>query len=302
MKVKTQETLSLRLQPALKSVALGLLINVVLAGAKISAGIWGNSNALIADGVESTLDIFSSLIVLTGLSISVRPADQNHPYGHGKAESLAVLFVATGLLIVATLIAIKSIEEIHHPQAAPASFTLIVLVGVVVIKEFLFRRILSSGESINSLSLKTDAWHHRLDAITSLAAFIGISIALLFGKGYESADDWAALMASLIIGFNGLYLLQHAVKELMDHAPSPQTIEAIRTIAANIEGVDAIEKCRIRKSGTQLFVDIHVEVNGQMSVDRAHTIAHSVKDALVGSSLGIVDVLVHIEPSRPSRL
>ncbi len=286
-----------RFDRGVSSVLVGLSSNVVLAVIKIATGILGNSYALIADGIESTLDIFSSLVVLGGIKISSLPADENHPYGHGKAESLAAMSVSLLLLMAGIGIAVKSILEIMRPHHTPAFFTLIVLVVVIIVKEIMFRFIFSVGQSVNSLSLKSEAWHHRSDALTSVAAFIGISIAIIGGKGYECADDWAALAASGIISFNGIDMFRHAVKEIMDYAPNPETEETIRTIAGQVAGVVAIEKCRVRKSGINLFVDIHVEVNGDMQVREAHRIGHEVKDALITSSLGIADVLVHIEPA-----
>ena len=280
---------------------IGLCSNVILAATKITAGILGNSYALIADGIESTMDIFSSIVVLGGIKISSLPADENHPYGHGKAESLAAMIASMALLMAGIGIAVKSIIEILKPHHTPAVFTLIVLVGVIAFKETLFRFILSVGNSVNSLSIKTAAWDQRSDVLTSIAAFIGISIAIIGGKGYESADDWAALVASGIIGFNGINLLRHALHEIMDAAVNPETEAAIRSIAGQIPGVVAIEKCRVRKSGLDLFVDIHVEVNGRMPVTQAHDIGHQVKNALTTSALGIADVLVHIEPAISSR-
>jgi len=281
----------------ISSVVVGLTANIILAAVKIITGIFGNSYALLADGIESTLDIFSSVVVLGGITISSLPPDENHPYGHGKAESLAAMTVALIVLMAGLGVGIKSGLEVMQPHHAPALFTLIVLVVVIVVKEGMFRFIFSVGKSVNSLSLKTDAWHHRADALTSIAAFIGISIAVIGGKGYESADDWAALAASGIIIFNGVIMLRAAVQEIMDHAPDPETEETIRSIAGRVPGVAAIEKCRVRKSGINLFVDIHVEVDGQMQVHQAHLIGHNVKDALINSSLGIADVLVHIEPA-----
>ena len=286
-----------RFDRGISTALVGFSSNVILAAIKIVTGIIGNSYALLADGIESTLDIFSSVIVLGGIKISSMPADENHPYGHGKAESLATMTVSLILLMAGMGIAVKSILEIMQPQHTPAFFTLIVLVMAIIVKEILFRRLFSVGKSVNSLSLKTEAWHHRSDALTSVAAFIGISIAIVGGKTYESADDWAALAASGIIIFNGINMLKHAVREIMDHAPNPECEETIRSIAGRIAGVAAIEKCRVRKSGLNLFVDIHVHVNGDMQVHKAHAIAHEVKDALMTSSLGIADVLVHIEPA-----
>lgn len=289
-----------RFDRGVSTVLIGLSSNVLLAVTKITAGILGNSYALIADGIESTLDIFSSAVVLGGIKISAIPADEDHPYGHGRAESLAAMTSSLVLLMAGIGIAIKSILEIMHPHHTPAYFTLIVLVVVIIVKEMLYKLLFSVGKSVNSLSLKTEAWHHRSDAFTSLAAFVGISIAIIGGKGYECADDWAALVASGVILFNGLNMLKHAVKEIMDHAPDPQCEEAIRTIAEQVPGVAGIEKCRVRKSGLNLFVDIHVEVNGDMPVHKGHFIGHEVKDALMRTSLGIADVLVHIEPAKHS--
>lgn len=280
-----------------KSVSIGLICNIILAAVKILTGIVGESYALIADGIESLMDIFSSVVVLSGIKISSLPADENHPYGHGKAEPLAAMIVSLALLIASLGIAIESIREILSPHHTPAPFTLIVLIGVIFIKETLFRFIFSVGKKGDSLAVKTDAWHHRSDALTSLAAFIGISIALVGGKGYQSADDWAALVASGIIAFNGIHLLRKAVAEIMDQAPDPETEAKVRDVASKVDKVVRIEKCRVRKSGLQFLVDIHVEVDGNMSVFDSHGVSHHVKDALMASPLNIADVLVHIEPA-----
>ena len=287
-----------RIDRSLSCMLIGLCSNVILAAVKITAGILGNSYALIADGIESTMDTLSSVVVIGGIKISSLPADEEHPYGHGKAESLAAMIASMALVIVGIGIAVKSVIEILKPQRAPEAFTLFVLVGVILVKETLFRFIYTIGISVNSLSIKTAAWDHRADVLTSIAAFIGISIAIIGGRGYECADKWAALVASGIIIFNGSNLLRHATQEIMDHAPLPETEEAIRHIAGQVAGVAAIEKCRVRKSGLNLLVDIHVEVNGAMQVHKAHLIGHKVKDALITSSLGIADVLVHIEPAK----
>jgi cation diffusion facilitator family transporter len=274
-----------------------VFVSTLLAIVKIAAGWIGHSYALIADGIESLLDIVSSLVVWGGLRIAARPPDRNHPYGHGKAESLAAMVVAIGLLAAAVGLTIQSVREIVTPHHAPAPFTLAVLLAVVVIKELLYRRLSRVGRATSSTSLRVDAWHHRSDALTSAAAFVGISIALLGGEGYESADDWAALIACGIIGWNGVRLLRYSAAEVMDVA-APETLErAIRTTADRIAGVERIEKCTARKSGPGWLVDIHVEVDGRLSVVEGHAIGHRVKAALCSSSLAISDVLVHIEPA-----
>src|SRR5512147_2175204 len=236
-------------KPGLLAAGIGMAVNVVLAIIKIVTGIAGNSYALIADGIESTTDIVSSLVVWTGLKISSRPADEDHPYGHGKAEPMAGMVVALALLGAAIFIAVQSVREIITPHHAPAWFTLLVLAMVIVTKETLYRFVFNVGTELTSTAVKGDAWHHRSDAITSAAAFVGISIALIGGNGYESADDWAALLACAVIVFNGYRIFRAALGEIMDAAvPSPIQNE-IRGLSSSVPGVVRVEKCRTRKSG-----------------------------------------------------
>jgi len=290
---------STRLQRSLRATFLGLAVNVVLTVVKFLAGIFGHSQALIADAVESLADIFSSIIVWRGLVVAETPPDDDHPYGHGKAEPLAAAIVSAMLLLAAGLIAYHSFQGLITPRTAPSAWTLILLVGVIALKETLFRFVLSESETVSSSAMETDAWHHRSDAITSAAAFIGISIALVGGKGYENADNWAAIVAACVIAFNGWRLLRPAFNELMDRAPDQQFNEQIRQIAKAIPGVDDIEKCRVRKMGYQLFVDLHVMVAPDMTVECSHRIGHAVKDKLRAQMPAIRDVLVHIEPLWP---
>lgn len=285
-----------RLEIGFRASLVSLVANPFLALVKIAAGLLGNSYALVADGIESTADILSSFIVWNGLRVSARPADSEHPYGHGKAESVAAFVAAGSLLGAAALIAAQSVREIVTPHHAPAPFTLFVLIGVVIVKELLFRFVRRAGEALGSTALRTDAWHHRSDALTSAAAFVGISIAWIGGAGYESADDWAALVACVIIAFNGVNLLRPAMAEIMD-ASVPKALEnQVRAAAGEVAGVRAIEKCRVRKSGLGLLMDIHVVVDGRLSVRDGHEIAHRVKDRLMNSALSVHDVVVHIEP------
>lgn len=295
------ETITLPPHPALKgmrSTIFGIIGNVLLAVIKGLAGFFGNSYALIADAIESTSDVFSSLIVLIGLKISTKPKDKNHPYGHGKAEPIVAIVVSLTLLGAAITIAIQSVQEIVTPHHTPAPFTLLVLILVVTVKETLFRYVFKVGTEVQSTAVKTDAWHHRSDAITSVAAFIGISISLIFGKGYESADDYAALFASGIIAFNAYNLFRPALAEIMDEAPSSDLETEIRLAAHTVEGVLDLEKCFIRKMGFDYFVDLHVIVEGNITVREGHSIAHKVKKELLKSKLRIIDVLIHIEPEE----
>ncbi len=276
----------------------GVVVSVVLGAIKVLAGILGNSYALLADGVESMLDVVSGIVVAGSLKIAAQPPDERYPYGYGKIEPVAALVIATALLATAIGIAIQSIREIRLPHHAPAPFTLAVLLLVVVSKETLFRYLVRKGESISSNAMRTDAWHHRSDSLTSLAAFVGITVALVMGKGYESADDWAALFAAGVIAFNGANLLRTSWREIMDVSLPDHVVEDIREIARKVEGVAGIDMCRVRKTGLAMWVDIHVEVPGDISVRDGHTISHRVKDALVASNHNIMDVVVHIEPTK----
>ena len=287
-----------RLHRSLRATFLGMVVNTLLAVGKMAAGILGQSHALVADGVESLADLFSSVIVWRGMVIAAEPADDDHPYGHGKAEPLASAMVATLLLLAAVWIAAHSVREILRPHAAPASWTLAVLVLVVLVKETLFRFVLREGVSVESSAVQGDAWHHRSDAITSLFAGIGIAFALVGGPDYAAADDVAALLASGVIAWNGWRLLRGAFGELMDTAPDLALVAEIRAHAAGVPQVRGIEKCFIRKMGWHLYVDMHVEVDPQMSVEQAHRVAHSVKDTIRVRLPKVRDVLVHIEPTR----
>ena len=282
----------------IRSSLIGVAANVVLALFKGTAGYLGHSYALIADAIESLSDVVSSLIVAAGLKVASLPRDKDHPYGHGKAEPIADVLVGFALVAAATTIAIQAIREIRTPHYAPAPFTLLVLVAVIVTKETLFRFVLKVGDSVSSTAVRTDAWHHRSDAITSLAVFIGISIALIGGKGYESADDWAALVASGIIVFNAYRLLRPAVGEVMDSAPPSDMVAAVRQVAATVPDVVGVEKCFVRKMGFDYFVDIHIWVHGEMSVSQGHKIASLVRQAIQDTDRRITDVLVHVEPDE----
>lgn len=280
----------------IRAAQLGLAVNIALVLIKLVSGVLGNSYALIADAVESTTDLFSSLVVWAGLQISMRPASDTHPYGHGKAESIAAAVVALMLLAAAIGIAVAACREIVTPHHSPAPFTLAVVASVVLAKEVLFRKVLSVGDEIGSTAVVGDAWHHRSDAITSAAAFVGIALALWGGEGWESADDWAALFASLIIAFNGVRFMRLALSELLDRSPPTPVLEQVVSAAHTIEGVLAIEKVRVRKSGVNYFVDLHVQVEPSISVESAHVIGGRVKGAIRSTIPTATDVLVHIEP------
>jgi cation diffusion facilitator family transporter len=281
-----------------KSTLLGIFVNTGLGLAKCSAGFLGNSFALVADGLESITDVLSGLVVYFGLKIAVKPPDADHPYGHGKAEPIAAVVVSLALLAAALGIIYEGIREIITPHPAPRPYTLVVLAGVLIIKGLLFRRIQSVGESIGSLAVKTDALHHRSDALTSAFAFVGISIAILGGPGWEAADGWAALGAALVILYNAWSQLRPAVLELGDIAPD-NTLEAqVRGIAGQVPGVIALDKCLVRKMGFTFYVDLHIVVKGDMTVREGHRLSHKVEDEILGALPQVAEVLVHVEPEE----
>ena len=286
------------LQTGARIALFGLAINVLLAAAKILAGLVGHAYVLIADGIESALDVGGSIVIWGGLTVAARPPDATHPYGHGKAEPIAAVVVAVGVLTAALGLAIQSVREIFLPHHAPAPYTLAVLIVAVILKEILYRYVIRFGRQMESTAVKTDAWHHRIDAMTSIAAFIGISVALIGGEAWQSADDWAALFACALIGANGYGLLRPALFEIMDTAPRGKIVRSIRRAARSVPGVIEVEKCRARKMGLDFYVDLHVGVDGSISVHEGHEIAHQVKRAIQKSDSRIADVLVHIEPGR----
>jgi cation diffusion facilitator family transporter len=274
-----------------------LTMSASLAVLKIGAGIVGDSYALVADGIESVLDLFSGLLVLGGLKVSTAEPDARYPYGRGKAEPLVAMAVATMLMLAALGIAVGAAREIVSPQDAPAPFTLIVLLVVLVAKEGTFRWLSSRGRAIGSRAIEVDAWHHRSDALTSLAAFIGISLSLIGGPAWVRADDWAALAACGVIGWNGVRLFRGGVREALDVSAPVEIRERVRSVALAVDAVEGVDEVRGRRSVLMHLVDIHVEVDGSVPVSHGHEIGHRVKDALLESEVPILDVLVHVEPA-----
>ncbi len=273
-----------------------MLLNAALAIIKLVAGVAGNTYALVADAVESTADIFGSMVVWGGLRVASRDPDEDYPFGYGKAESVAAAVVAMMLLAASMGIAFEAVREIRTPHKTPAPWTLIVLVAVLIVKFVLFRRTATIGEETGSTAGKADAWHHASDAITSAAAFIGISIALWGGPGWEQADDWAALFASAVVFYNGVLLVRPALYDLMDRMPGSEIIEPVRTAAASVPGVLSVEKLSARKAGLVYYVDIHVQARADMSLRDSHELSGTVKSAIRRFVPRVAGVLVHMEP------
>jgi cation diffusion facilitator family transporter len=285
-------------QKGIRTAYFSVIGNTLLAIIKGLAGFFGNSFALIADAIESTTDIFSSTLVLLGLKYAKRPPDKNHPYGHGKIEPLITFLVVGFLISSALLIAHQSIENIRTPHKAPEAWTLIILGLIILWKEISYRIVVKKGREIQSTSLRADAWHHRSDAITSVTAFIGITIAIIFGDGYETADDWAALAASGFILYNSYKIFRPALGEVMDENHHDGMIDEVRRIALTVDGIVDTEKCFIRKAGTKYHIDLHAVVDGNISVIKGHELSHKLKDALIENLPNLGQVLIHIEPDK----
>lgn len=285
---------------AIQTSVFSILGNLLFAVIKFLTGIFGNSYALIADAIESTADVFASILVWIGLKYSTKPADENHPYGHGRFEVISTFAVIGFLVISATVIAVESIKNIQTPHEGPKSFTLWVLAGIILFKELSFQYVIRQSKKTHSSSLKADAWHHRSDAITSVMAFIGISIAIFLGEGFEAADDVAALLASAFIVYNAYKIFKPIISEISDEQVYDDMIEDIRAIAQTVPGVLDTEKCHVRKMGMTYYVDLHMIVDGNISVIQGHKIAHDLKDEIQRQVPHIADVLVHTEPDRVS--
>lgn len=287
-------------QEAIKTSVFSIIGNILFAVIKFIAGILGNSYALIADAIESTTDVFASILVWIGLKYSTKPADENHPYGHGRFEVISTFAVIGFLVVSATIIAIESIKNIQTPHEPPKVFTLYVLAGIILFKELSFQYVIRQSKKTHSSSLKADAWHHRSDAITSVMAFIGIVFAIYMGEGFEAADDVAALIASFFIVYNAYKIFKPIISEISDEQVYDEMMEDVRVIATTVPGVIDTEKCHIRKMGMTFYVDLHLIVDGNLTVIQGHRIAHNLKDEIQRQIPEIADVLVHTEPDRVS--
>jgi cation diffusion facilitator family transporter len=287
-------------QRALKGarlVARGMALNAVLGLVKITGGVLGHAYALVADGVESMCDIAIAVLVWAGIRWAAQPPDRDHPYGHGKAEAVSGLLTALVVLGAGAGIGWHAVGEIRDPQQLPHWWTLAILAAVVAAKVVFSRRLNEASLDTESTALGAEAWHHLSDAISSAAAFVGISIAVVGGAAYAAADGWAALVASAVIVFNGIKIFQKALNEVMDIAVPAELELNVRSIAAGVPGVSSLDKVRVRKSGLSYLVDIQIRVAGDMSVRRGHEIAHVVKDTLLASRFRVSDVTVHVEPA-----
>ncbi len=282
-------------------VRAGIIANAGLSLAKGAAGVIGNSFALVADAAESLGDIFGSLVVWSGLRVAEQDADSEHPYGHGKAEPIAAAVVGLMLLLAGIGIVVQAVRGILTPNDQPAAWTLLVLLVVVVVKEGIFRRVLQVAAETDSHVMHADARHHRSDAISSLAAFIGVGAAILGGPGWRWADEGAAIIAGVIIVLNGISIVRPALHDLMDGALDAALLRRVREVAERVAGVHSTEKLLARRVGSRIWIDLHVHADGAMSLHDAHELGHEVTRAIQRELPLVENVLVHMEPSFSTR-
>jgi cation diffusion facilitator family transporter len=279
----------------------GILVNGALGAAKLAAGVFGHSYALIADACESFADVMGSCVTFYALKKASEPADSDHPAGHGRAETLASAVTALALIGVGVLIFWAAALSLYEPRHAPSPLTLLVLVPVIFVKERMFHWMRARGKKIGSLAVIADAWHQRSDVVTSVAALTGIIVAWAGGPAWNHADSWAAIAASLWLMGTGLWLLGPALHELMEGSVDPALLEFIQETSRNCPGIEGVDKVWVRKLGMRLMVDLHIEVDPDISVQEGHRLAHEVKAKLQGELPQVRDVMVHVEPYEEAR-
>jgi cation diffusion facilitator family transporter len=290
------------LQRGQGSALKGILVNGALGAAKLLAGLLGHSYALVADASESFADVLGSCVTLYGLRLAAEPADMTHPAGHGRAETLAAALTAIALLAVGGLIFWHALLSLGESRPAPSPWSLLVLIPVILIKERMFHWMRGRGRETGSAALINDAWHQRSDVVTSVAALTGIIFAWAGGPAWNHADSWAAMLASVWLFGTGLWLLGPTLHELMEGSVDPTLLKFIYETSRSCPGILGIDKVWVRKLGMRLMVDLHVEVEPDISVQEGHRLAHEVKAKLQAELPQVRDVMVHVEPYDPSRL
>lgn len=284
---------------------VGLIVNVLLAIVKIVAGIMGNSRAVTADGIHSLSDLVTDVSLLIGVRMWTAPPDDAHPYGHQRYETL--LTAGIGLLLAAVAIGIVVDASIAYSEQHLRHVKLVALwaaLASIVVKEILYRWTAHCGRIHKAPSLVANAWHHRSDALSSIPAAGSVLVALVFPELH-----WVDLVGSIIVAFfiiqAGWEVTMPAVNELVDKGVSKDTVESLKQLAASVEGVQDVHKVRTRYQGVAVFVDLHISVDGSISVEEGHAIADKVELLLQGSEFDVVDALVHVDPhmseSRPQR-
>jgi cation diffusion facilitator family transporter len=281
-----------------RAAALGAAVSLALGGAKLAGGVWGHSIALLSDSVHSLGDAGVAAVVLAALHGSEVPPDREHPYGHTRLEAIAGSNVALLLALSALWIIWESITTFSEPSPEPATFALWIAAASMVLNEALYHYKRGVARRTGSSTIRATAWDHRLDAYSSLTVFMALALVKLGGPAFHAADHIAAVLVALLILWVAATLFWNSLQELMDRQADPELVDTVRREALAVEGVQDVEKLLVRKTGLEYLVDIHVEVNPELSVREGHAIAHSVKDRLIERVVPIRDVLVHIEPGQ----
>lgn len=273
----------------------GVAVNIVLAISKLVAGFIAQSHALIADGFHSFSDLMSDAMVLVASKHSTKDADEDHPYGHARYETLATIGVGVFLIAVAAGIAIDAISRLTEPAmlASPGALALWIAVLSIISNEALYQYTMRVAISIRSKLLKANAWHHRTDSISSIVVFVGIAGAML---GWPVLDDVAAVVVAVMIAKIGWDLSHQSVQELVDTALEPETVSAIKNDIMDIDGVEELHMLRTRRMGHNALVDVHILVDSKLSVSEGHQISEAVAQTLKENFEDISDVTVHIDP------
>jgi cation diffusion facilitator family transporter len=285
-----------RYRSAIRAALLGLAVNLLLGIVKLVGGVVGRSFALISDAINSLGDSLTSIVVVVALWYSQRPADEEHPYGHTRAEAVAASNVALLIIVSALFVGWEAITRFARDHDIPPAWTLWIAGTNVVIKEVLYRYKVSVGKRTGSASIVANAWDHRSDALCSLAVLIGLGIVRWGGPEYIWADEAAALVVVAAIFWSGGKLFRTSTSELLDRQADPELVGRVREVAAGISGVRAVEKLIVRKTGMEYLADIHIQVDAKLSVEEGHRIGHLVKDHLIQEFDSLRDVLVHLEP------
>jgi cation diffusion facilitator family transporter len=281
-----------------RAAAWGIALALGLGLVKAVGSVFGHSLALMSDAVHSLVDAAVWGALMGALFVAERPADREHPYGHGRAEALAGAGVALLLLLLAAGIAWQALATLSRRGPTPAGYTLVIASGCAVFQEAMYWYSSRVARRTGSAALRATAWDSRLDALGALAVVAGVAMARWGGPAWHWADHAAALLVAATVFWVGGGLLRENIDSLMDRQAGAEFLHAVRSEATAVAGVSAVEKLRIRKQGLEHLVDIHIEVDPQLTVEQGHEIAHAVKDRLVQAVATIRDVLVHVEPHR----
>jgi cation diffusion facilitator family transporter len=278
--------------------AAGMIVSGLLAVIKIVVGLAGHSTAVVADGLESASDVFASGLVLLALTLAAKPADEDHPYGHGRVEILTGLLIGLVLTAGGALICYISFEHLGAPRQPLAAYVIWPLFLSLAAKTGLAAFKFHYGRKLKSAALTADAWNDAMDTLSATAALIAVGVTLSNPTRYLDADRYGGAVVGLIVIAAGVRVVRDTSLQLMDTMPDDQMMSQIRAAAAGVRGVRGVEKCFARKTGMRYHVDLHLEVDPDMTVRQSHEIAHEVRQRVVGTIDWVADVLVHVEPAR----